>query len=692
MEVGNREGETLYVSTDGNDHWSGRLPEPNAEATDGPFATIRGAQQALRVSKQMGRLTGPVTVWIRGGRYCLGTPLVFGPEDSGPVTYAAYAGEEVILDGGRRIENWRAEQLRGISVWMAELPEVAAGERYYHQLFVDDRRCPRTCLPAEGWFQLADIVTDAERDEQVGASTDTFICAEGEFRAWRNLTDVEVVLLHNWVEVRMQVASFDEAPRTVRCTRRSGRAVRPGERYYIENVFEALTEPGRWYLDRPTGRLYYVPLPGESIEEVEAFVALTEQLLRIEGEPERGRYVEGLRFEGVIFEHTAWRQPPGGWRHEPDPTAAGTPQASENVPGVLSLRGARTCALESCTVRHVGWYGIELGHGCCDNRVVGNEICDLGAGGVLILDGPPRSDRRHAPDHPPGLRTGNNVITDNHVHHGGRICHSAVGVLCTQSFGNDLSHNHIHDFYYTGISCGFTWGYSESLARDNRIEKNHIHHIGGGMLSDMGGIYTLGVQPGTVVRGNLIHDVEAWSEGYGGWAIYPDEGSSEMVIEDNLCYDTSDDVFHMHYGRECIVRNNIFAFGRKGQVSLSKAEEHVAFTLERNIIISAGAPFVHGYYAWSPEQQVIRSEGNIFWDVSAGAGVAEKRFAHINGRVWSLDEWRALGYDGDSIVADPLFADAAGRDFTLAEDSPAFKLGFRPIDLSDVGPRQRRGG
>ena len=55
--------------------------------------------------------------------------------------------------------------------------------------------------------------------------------------------------------------------------------------------------------------------------------------------------------------------------------------------------------------------------------------------------------------------------------------------------------------------------------------------------------------------------MEKWN--YGGWAIYPDEDSHAMLIENNICYNTSSQPFHEHYGRENIVRNNIFAFGRK---------------------------------------------------------------------------------------------------------------------------------
>ena len=36
----------LYVATDGNDGWTGTLESPNADATDGPFATLARARDA----------------------------------------------------------------------------------------------------------------------------------------------------------------------------------------------------------------------------------------------------------------------------------------------------------------------------------------------------------------------------------------------------------------------------------------------------------------------------------------------------------------------------------------------------------------------------------------------------------------------------------------------------------------------
>lgn len=692
--------DDLYVSPQGNDQWSGMLAVPNAEGTDGPLATIAGARDVVRRRKEAGELAGPVTVWLRGGRYPLAAPLVFGPEDSGPITYAAYPGEEPVLDGGVRIEGWQPVEVNGVVAWVAEVPEVAAGKWYFRELFVNGQRRRRPRLPKEGFYWMANV-PGLSLDAQLFEGSDTFQCVPGDIKPWRNLTDVEVMVLHYWVEERMPIAQFDPATHTVVSSRRSIFALKDDARrryakYYVENVFEALCEPGEWYLDRSTGKVYYVPMPGETPQTVEVYAPRVEQLLLLQGAPDEHRYVEYLRFQGLTFRHADWRQPSGGGEKfgRPGIDFAAAPQAAFHVPGVIRLEGARYCAIEDCVIEHVGWYGVELADGCQGNRLVGNSIHDLGAGGVK-LNG---SDAQG----PLARRTGNNRITDNHIYDGGHVFPSAIGVLLVHSFGNTVAHNHIHDFYYSGISCGWVWGYRDSVTKDNRIEKNHIHHLGKGLLSDMGGIYTLGVQPGTVLRGNLIHDVKKWN--YGGWGIYLDEGSSHILVENNIAYNTNSQPFRQHYGRENVVRNNIWAFGEEAQVGPSRPEEHVSYIFERNIVITNGQPLFLGDKAWTggldrrTQKVKIITDLNLFWDVGGKELYCANMQRDAEARqvileTLNLAQWQALGRDTHSIVADPKCKDLAHYDFTLVEDSPALALGFKPIDMSDVGPRpkERRG-
>jgi len=196
------------------------------------------------------------------------------------------------------------------------------------------------------------------------------------------------------------------------------------------------------------------------------------------------------------------------------------------------------------------------------------------------------------------------------------------------------------------------------------------------MMSDMGGIYTLGVQPGTVLRGNHIHDVAAFA--YGGWGIYPDEGSSEMLIEGNVVYRCKSAGFHQHYGRDNTVRNNVFAFNREYQLMRTRAEPHRSFTFERNIVYFDSGRLLGSN--WTGEGFAL--DRNVYWDARGGP-------LWFAGR--SLAEWQQSGQDQESLVADPLFVDPGSFDFALRPESPALKLGFQPIDLRTVGPRVKPG-
>ncbi|MFO7957191.1 MAG: right-handed parallel beta-helix repeat-containing protein [Candidatus Brocadiia bacterium] len=683
----------LFVSTRGDDGWPGRLPEPNAEGTDGPLRSLEGARRAVRRLREEAALEGPVTVRLRGGRYVLDEPVTFRPEDSAPVTYESYPGEEAILDGGRRITGWRIDEVNGRTCWVTELPEVAEGEWYFRQLFVNGERRRRARLPKEGTYVMEDV-PGREPDARWGSGHDRqFRAAEGEFGSFHNLSDVEVVALHFWLEERSPVADYDEDTRMVtleRPTRGPLSEDRAGHfaSYYIDNVFEGLTEPGEWYLDRASGQLYYVPMPGEAPETSEVFAPRLLQFLRLLGDAREGRHMEFLRFRNLTFEHSRWTHPgaedddavtcfrgrraEGRWvgRVHRGGRACGG-QAASDVPGAIYVEGARNCVFEACRVRHVGWYGMELVDGCRGNRFVGNEIADMGGGGIKLNGGAERGP----------LQTSHQRITDNHIHAGGRVFHCAVGILLMSASSNDLSHNHIHDFYYTGISCGWTWGYDRNSVFDNRIEHNHIHNLGQGVLSDIGGIYTLGVQPGTVIRGNLIHDVVA--RNYGGWGIYPDEGTSHVIIENNICHDFSHEPFSQHFGRENIVRNNIFALGKDGTVGHGRADEgHSAFNLRQNILVTDGASMFRGGYGVRMTQRNHWSDLNLMWDVSGEPLSFRDRHETVD-----LEGWRALRHDRHSLVADPGFRDVEARDFRLSEGSPALQLGFEPIDMSNVGPR-----
>ncbi|HEY8505961.1 MAG TPA: right-handed parallel beta-helix repeat-containing protein [Gemmataceae bacterium] len=641
---------TFHVAPDGDDR--------NPGTSDKPFATLRRARDAVRAAKR----DRPVTVQVADGTYRLSEPFVLAPEDSGtkdaPVTYAAAPGARPVFSGGRRITGWKETTVNGRKLWTAEIPEVREGKWYFHQLWVNGERRTRARHPNKGFLRIAELPDVTPKTPRYPGQK-RFRFKEGDIRAWENLGDVDVVALHLWVAVRLAVEGVDEEENIVRFRKESRRTLLDGSepaRYYVENAPELLDAPGEWYLNRKTGTLAYMPMPGEAIDKLDATAPALPQLVRFEGQPEKGRFVEHVTLRGLTFAHADW------WPQRSDTCDA---QAAAEVPAVLHGDGVRHCAIEGCTVAHASGYGIHLARGCSHNRVARCEVTDLGAGGVRLGETRIRDSEAE--------QTYSNEVADNHLHRLGRIFHQAVGVWIGQSYKNTVAHNHIHDLFYTGISCGWTWGYGKALARENVIEFNHVHHIGQGLLSDMGGIYTLGVQPGTVIRNNVFHDVAAYR--YGGWGIYFDEGSTHIVAEKNLTYRTTDAGFHQHYGRENVVRNNVLAYGRDVQVRRTRVEPHLSFTFERNIVYWDSGSLLGGNW----KEINARFDHNLYFH----AGGEEIRFA---GMTW--EQWRAKGQDEHSRVADPLFANPEKADFRLRDGSPAPELGFERVDWSKAGVRR----
>ncbi len=650
---------TFYVATVGDDSWSGLLPEPNPEGADGPFHTLQAARDAIRIlrAENGGDLPDPVEVQVREGVYPMTGALTLTYEDRGdsaaPVTYRAFPGEEAVISGGLRIQGWEQNG----DFWTVQIPEVQSGELWFSALAVDGE----LLLPArdpnpmndprdsngDGFFNTAGTV---EGDRK------SFYYTPGDIQTYQNIDDVLVTVMHNWDTSYHRIANIDQDSSIVTFTaaplwnfENGG----PGQRYCVFHAFEALDEPGEWYLDRPTGTLTYWPREGETIQETQIVAPVVEQLIKLSGT--EGEPVEYIHLKELHFAYTEYTFGPLGLSNW---------QAAIIVPAAISMEWAANCSVEDCEISHISNYALGLRGGCRNDTVFRNLIHDVGAGGIAVGSIENLADTSCA----------FNTVDNNWIYDCGKIFPGAVGVWIGRSSHNTVSHNEISQLYQTGISVGWSWGYDPSTSHHNLIEYNHIHHIGRNLLSDLGGVYTLGISPGTVVRSNFIHDVSAAV--YGGWGIYLDEGSSEILVEKNMASNTTSGGFHLHYGRDNTVENNILVFSHRGQVlrSALEYEDHVSLNLVRNIIYFNNGRLFEG--AWSDGNYTI--DYNCYWDVSQ---CSEMLFPF-----GFFSEWQDSGYDTHGIIEDPLFLDPDNGDFTLDPFSPAItQLGFEPIEMSEAG-------
>jgi parallel beta-helix repeat protein len=337
-------------------------------------------------------------------------------------------------------------------------------------------------------------------------------------------------------------------------------------------------------------------------------------------------------------------------------------QAASPVDATIMADFANHISFVNCEVSQTGTSAFWFRKGCSNCMVQQCYLHELGAGGVKIGDIP-------IPDHEKNL-TKRIRIDNNIIRSGGYVFPCAVGVTIFQASDNNITHNEIANFRYSGVSIGWVWGYTPSPSKRNIIEFNHIHHLGWGELCDMGGVYCLGQSEGTSVSNNLIHHV--YSFDYGGWGLYTDEGSTGIIMENNLVYSCKNSGFHQHYGKENTIRNNIFAANIKGQLQATKVEEHLSFNFTNNIVwFNSGSLLTS---QWSKVR--INSDNNCYWDTRT----KDIRFDKL-----SFTEWQASGKDTKSVVEDPKFVNPLQHDFRIQNKSMLKKIGFKPFDFTKAG-------
>ncbi|MFN0170982.1 MAG: hypothetical protein ACKV22_31580 [Bryobacteraceae bacterium] len=735
--AGPRLDETVFfVSPSGDDRWSGTIAGANPERTDGPFATLTRARDAIRQLKFQQGLQQPVKVQIRGGIYSLTEPLRLWAGDSGtpqyPIRYQAYPGEKPILRGSKPITNW--QPFKG-QILRAYLPEVRRGQWWFRQLFFGGKRMTRARHPNfdpadplyGGWafVQAAVDEQDSTRMERIEAPV-AFRYEDGVFpHRWAKPQAGEVFIIPGncWINDIIPIRSVDAEARTIHLTRTVNASrntlggathVREGNRFYVENNLEDLDTPGEWSLDRETGMLYFWP-PKGGVSSADVTAPYTSRLVQMIGT--QAAPVRHIILQGLTFTQTLAEFPSGNEYYK-------TPNAGQ----ALYLESAEDSSIQNNTFTAVGGDAIRLQNNNARIRITGNEIAEPGSNGIFIGSfqrGHSRHDTfsgdvpsptewfRDRFDQDVTLqqwpRSTDHLIQNNHIHHVGQIEKHTSGIVFFGVVGDGsiLSHNLIHDSPRFGI--GLLSGFGRVI-----VEYNHLHHLSL-ETADTGAVtvnrwYTYdrdpGLRAGNVFRFNRIHDtigaaaygktLEAGGEHskaggrilvpYYSWSLYFDNAPMDVLVHGNItARDTLGGIMVSHYCRNVTVENNIFLDSDRSQAYLLLRGEMENVRFRRNIFSYRNPTAKFMRLNVRETQKVVQAVVTEF----------DRNLYHLPaGAVLTFDSpasppdaagWRAWGYDRNSLFADPKFKDSSKGDYSLGPDSPALTLGFQPIDSSKIG-------
>ena len=579
---------------------------PPIEKQTGRGKYVTSIEEAVRVCCDLRRsgMMQPITVRLSAGRYELARTLEFTNAISG-VTFESETGkaEDVVISGGRKVDGFTETEWNGKKCVVAYLPQVKDGKMDFSDFYVNGERASLSRFPESGYLHFAEA-------ENTGISLDDISkwvrlkTEDVQALSKEDILGATLSYLHYWIDEHTAVESYDEKTGKLVMDRYSRFGIY-GEKtesvYYFENVRKTFGKKGEWYLDRAEGMLYYALRDGESAETLDAHIPCLSFVANLAGEV--GAPIKNISFKNITFAYTKGDHEPlndSGLRVGSDG------QGVSDAKGALNLRYAENCKVEGCRFVNYGLYGVNVEKGCSHISVSNTSFYDGGAGGVIMGGSDANgelSDRTHS-----------NEIQNCVIRHCGRRHMAACGILIKHSHDNRIVGNEISDLFYTGISVGWVWGYKESVTCNNYIAYNHIYDLGKRVLSDMGGVYLLGAQPGTVVLGNHIHDV--YGREYGGWALYTDEGSACITLEKNVCYRCSDNCIHQHYGRMNVVKNNIFAFAEKALCCVTWGELHLSTVFENNILITDGE-LAYGLLAREHiENGTVATGNNLLWSVA----------------------------------------------------------------------------
>ena len=648
----------------------------------GNLCVFVSAESSVTVSSADELLTAVSTaendsvIYLDGGVYRFDSAIPFDGINKN-IKIKSVPGETAVLTNACPVSEWHECYINGIKAFCA----CANGKRI-SALFSEYAQLNVSRLPETGYYYVDKPCLNDTKGEGADLVTNGFY-ADDLKKAPANSADVTVEILHQWVSEVDRIVSFNEATGLFKLARYSGRPVEAGDRYFLENIIDGLDKPGEWCFDSAEDKIYYVPFDGETAENLHIFASSDALLMNIENS-------SGITFENIKFADTGWDYSDDKYLNMNIHTRlrdypVSSVQGAVDVCGAIDISYSDNINFVHCDFENIGVNAIRFYTGAKNCTVDSCYFGNIGANAVFIGG---RFFIGESLDEIRGNIAENITVRNCEIEKYGREFFGACGIIVTYCDKAEISNNEIHNGFYTGISAGYMWLFGENPTENIIIKDNLIYDIGVDTLSDLGGIYLLGVQKGTVVSGNIVHDCSCYSGtgGYAGNGIYLDSGCEFMRIENNLVFNCSTSCFNTTLSKNNIIRNNIFAFGGQSTASLGaesygEALTDLNSTYINNIFLTDKKVLTFEY---AKSKAHFRGNGNIIWDITNGDELYFTEGIYTD-KAFSRKSAENKGILDSAITVNPDFTDAASFDFTFNGDSNALKLGFEPFDYSKAG-------
>jgi hypothetical protein len=654
----------FYVATNGNDSNPGTIGQP--------FATLTAARNAIRALSHP--LSSPTTVWIRGGRYYLQSPLeLSGSEDSGTgsagVTYSSYPHETPYVIGGISVTGFQSVTAPAIlsrltasaktNVLVANLASqgitnlgTIVQHGYGHtgydmreqpwqaELLFQDRAMQLARYPNSNWLAIASYSTTSAY----------FSYSDNEPSNWVAVADavVQGYWYYDYADSWELVQSIDTSNKIVYVTPPGPYSrYRATARFYFLNILEELDSPGEYYVDRTNGFLYF--WPPSAISNEACILSTVTNLVTLTS-------VSNVSFSGLTLE------------------------ASRRL--LFAIIEGQSNLVTHCVLRGASANGVYVTNST-GTAVSWCSLYDLGERGIQFVKSGTRST----------LTSGNNSATYNTISNVCRLCQCKSAIEFSHKYpsqdvvGVYVAHNLIHDLPHQAIIF---------YGNNHIIEFNELHHVCT-ETADSAAIYVGGdwTFRGNIIRYNYFHDINigGGAKDYDGVkGVYIDNGVSGTTVYGNVFCDVDHGVY-INGGRDNIVQNNIFVDCTN---TVSGIMPVFGVTVDQYLLSNPSlAITLSNYLAYVPYQNALWSSSYpaLATITNGNAMLATNNWitTNISYNNTSWIYWQ-YGANTNSTVmnnlttGDPPFVNYAGRNFGLLTNSPVWPLGFQAIPTGGFGP------